>query len=130
LATGWDEPSADAGWVITLVSMPEKVYRPWQALRGCNVRLPGSTLLGMAGGEHDEMTCRELVEVVSDYLEDRLSERDRLRLEAHLAECPYCAEYVDQMRQTIAALGELPPEPVDPRQQEQLLEAFRGWRRA
>jgi anti-sigma factor RsiW len=84
----------------------------------------------MAGGQHDEMTCRELVEVVTDYLEDRLPARDRERLEAHLAECPYCEEYIAQMRQTIDALGELPAEPLDPRREAELLEAFRGWRRS
>jgi anti-sigma factor RsiW len=84
----------------------------------------------MAGGEHADMSCRELVEVVTDYLEDRLPEPDRVRFETHLEECRYCEEYVAQMRQTIEALGELPAEPVDARQREQLLEAFRGWRRA
>jgi anti-sigma factor RsiW len=83
----------------------------------------------MAGGEHEEMTCRELVQVVTDYLEGRLPARDRTRLEAHLAECPYCEEYIAQMRQTIEALGELPQERLDPRREAELLEAFRGWRR-
>jgi anti-sigma factor RsiW len=83
----------------------------------------------MAGGGHDEMTCRELVEVVTDYLEDRLPARDRERLEAHLAECPHCEKYIAQMRETIEALGELPPELLDPRREAELLEAFRGWRR-
>jgi anti-sigma factor RsiW len=82
----------------------------------------------MAGGPHDEMTCKELVEVVTDYLEDRLPEPDRLRFEAHVAECRYCEEYVAQMRQTIAALGELPAEAIDASRREELLEAFRGWR--
>jgi anti-sigma factor RsiW len=77
-----------------------------------------------------EMTCQELVQVVTDYLEKALPARDRARFEAHLAECPYCEEYVAQMRRTIAALGELPPEPVDPARKEELLQAFRGWRDA
>jgi anti-sigma factor RsiW len=81
----------------------------------------------MAGGEH-EMTCRELVEVVTDYLEGKLPEADRARLEEHVAECPYCEEYIAQMRQTVEALGELPPEAIDPRREAELLEAFRGWR--
>jgi anti-sigma factor RsiW len=55
----------------------------------------------MAGGENDEMTCQELVELVTDYLEAVLPEPQRERLEAHLAECPYCEEYIAQMRQTI-----------------------------
>jgi anti-sigma factor RsiW len=82
----------------------------------------------MAGGENHDMTCRELVQVVTDYLEGMLPDADRLRLEAHLAVCPYCEEYVAQMRQTIEALGELPSEPIDPSRQEELLRAFRGWR--
>jgi len=84
----------------------------------------------MAGSEHDDMTCRELVEVVTDYLEGALPERDRARLEAHLAECPHCEEYVAQMRATVEILSELPAEPVNPARQEQLLAAFRGWRSA
>jgi anti-sigma factor RsiW len=52
---------------------------------------------------HDEMTCRELVELVTDYLEGKLPAGDKRRLEAHLDECPYCMEYIDQMRQTIGS---------------------------
>ena len=84
----------------------------------------------MAGGEREEMTCRELVELVTDYLEETLPGQDRMRLQAHLAECPYCEEYIAQMRRTVAALGRLPPQPVDPARQEELLDAFRGWRSA
>jgi anti-sigma factor RsiW len=83
----------------------------------------------MAATPNDEMSCRELVEVVTDYLEGRLPDPDRVRLEAHLAECPYCEEYIAQMRETIEALGELPrTESLDPRTERELLEAFRGWR--
>jgi anti-sigma factor RsiW len=78
---------------------------------------------------HDEMTCRELVEVVSDYLEGRLPADDTRRLEEHLGECPFCMEYIDQMRQTIAALGELTEDSLSPETRGELLEAFRGWRR-
>ena len=76
----------------------------------------------------DDMACNELVELVSDYLEERLPERDVERLEAHLAGCEGCRNYVDQMRETIDALGHLPEEPLDPVVREELLEAFRGWR--
>jgi anti-sigma factor RsiW len=80
--------------------------------------------------DHEEMSCRELVEVITDYLEGTLPERDRARLEAHLEECPYCASYLEQMRDTIAALGELREESLSPEARAGLLDAFRGWRGA
>jgi predicted anti-sigma-YlaC factor YlaD len=84
----------------------------------------------MSDGEtkSGEMACNELVEVVTDYLEERLPERDVERLEAHLAVCEGCRNYVDQMRETIGALGHLPDEPLAPEVRAELLEAFHGWR--
>jgi anti-sigma factor RsiW len=76
-----------------------------------------------------EMPCRELVELVTDYLEDRLSPADRARFEAHVAECEYCGTYLDQMRQTIRTLGRLPEESLSPEARDDLLAAFRGWSR-
>jgi anti-sigma factor RsiW len=74
------------------------------------------------------MACRELVEVVTDYLEGTLPKDDRRRLERHLEECPYCVQYVEQMRQAIEALGELSAESIAAETRRELLEAFRGWR--
>jgi anti-sigma factor RsiW len=76
----------------------------------------------------DEMTCRELVEVLTDYLEGALASEDRQRLEEHLDACPYCAEYVEQMRLTIDSLGGISEESIAPEKREELLAAFRGWR--
>ncbi len=76
-----------------------------------------------------EMPCRELVEVITDYLEDRLSPRDRARFEAHLAECEACRTYLEQFRQTIRALGRLPEESLSSEAKDALTAAFRGWRR-
>jgi anti-sigma factor RsiW len=76
----------------------------------------------------DEMACRELVEVVTDYLEGTLPDEDRRRLEEHLAECPYCAAYIEQMRLTVEALGTIGEESIAPGTRRDLLEAFRGWR--
>ncbi|HEY1881501.1 MAG TPA: zf-HC2 domain-containing protein [Candidatus Cybelea sp.] len=75
------------------------------------------------------MDCIELVELVTDYLEGTLPHADHNRFEAHLRECPYCYEYLRQMRATLFALGRIPAESVSPTVQERLLLAFRSWRR-
>ena len=74
------------------------------------------------------MTCAELVEVITDYLEGTLDPDDRRRFEAHLAACPYCVTYLDQMQEVIAEMGRLPVESLSPQRQDELLAAFRGWR--
>jgi anti-sigma factor RsiW len=74
-----------------------------------------------------EMPCRELVEVITDYLEDRLSPGDRARFEAHLAECEACRTYLEQFRQTIRVLGRLPEDSLSSEARNALLDAFRGW---
>ena len=76
-----------------------------------------------------EMPCKELVEVITEYLEDRLSPTDRTRFEAHLAQCDACRTYLDQFRQTIRALGRLPEESLSPEAKAALLAAFRDFRR-
>ncbi len=73
------------------------------------------------------LTCRELVGLVTDYLEDALSPSDRVRFERHLSDCHGCAAYLDQMRQTLAVLGRLDENTLEPAVIESLLEAFRGW---
>jgi anti-sigma factor RsiW len=78
----------------------------------------------------NEMTCRELVEVITDYLEGALPASDRRRFEEHLSECPYCVNYLEQMRATIEALGELREESISPEAREELLAAFRNWRKS
>ena len=75
------------------------------------------------------MACQELVELVTDYLEDRLPADDRARFEAHIAECEYCAAYLDQMRQTVHTLGRIEEESLSDGAREALLAAFRTWRR-
>jgi anti-sigma factor RsiW len=76
-----------------------------------------------------ELPCRELVELITEYLEDRLSPVDRARFEAHLAGCEPCRTYLDQFRQTIRVLGRLPEELLSPEARNALLEAFRDWSR-
>jgi anti-sigma factor RsiW len=77
-----------------------------------------------------ELACQELVEVVTDYLDGRLEPADRRRFEAHLAICPGCRNYLEQMRATIRLTGALRAEAIPAGLRTELLEAFRGWKRA
>jgi anti-sigma factor RsiW len=74
------------------------------------------------------LTCRELVELVSDYLEGALAPAERSRFEAHIAGCEHCAAYLRQMRDTLALLGELTTAALSPRAEAELRSAFRDWR--
>jgi predicted anti-sigma-YlaC factor YlaD len=74
-----------------------------------------------------ELTCRQLAELVSDYIEGVLAPPLPARIADHLAGCADCTSYVDQMRATISVTGELPPGDVAPPVREALLELFRGW---
>jgi anti-sigma factor RsiW len=74
-----------------------------------------------------ELTCAQLVELVTDYLEQRLPLRDTERFEEHLAFCDGCSTYFEQMRATISATGRLREEDLTSELQERLLAAFRGW---
>ena len=78
--------------------------------------------------EKAELTCRELSEVVTDYLEGTMSAHDRLRFEQHLVVCEGCTSYLEQMRETIRLMGELREEHILPEAQRELLQVFRGWR--
>jgi anti-sigma factor RsiW len=75
------------------------------------------------------LTCQELVELVTEYLEQTLPPADRARFEAHLAGCRGCRTYLEQMRQTIQLLGTVPEETISPDAQAALLDTFREWKR-
>lgn len=75
------------------------------------------------------MTCRQLVELVSDYLDDRMPPETRASFEAHIDGCDLCRVYVEQMRVTIRTLGRLEPEDaMSDEARTQLMTAFRDWR--
>jgi anti-sigma factor RsiW len=74
------------------------------------------------------MTCEELVELVTAYLEDTLQETERRAFDEHLSVCPGCERYLDQFRATIELLGELPQESLSTPGRERLLDAFAEWR--
>jgi anti-sigma factor RsiW len=75
-----------------------------------------------------EMNCQTLVELVTDYLEGTLPERDRERLEAHLAVCDGCTRYLAQIRTTIRLTGMLREEDLTPEARDGLLDVYRAWR--
>lgn len=76
-----------------------------------------------------EMSCKELVELVTEYLEGTLSRTDRRRFEDHLKDCSYCATYLDQMRRTIRTLGRLTEEDLSEDAKQDLLRIFRDWKK-
>jgi anti-sigma factor RsiW len=75
------------------------------------------------------LTCREVIDVITDYLEDALSPQDRQRVEQHLAGCPGCTAYLEQLRESIRLTGMLTEEQIPDEQKQKLLEAFRDWTR-
>jgi len=74
------------------------------------------------------MTCEELVELITEYIEGTLPKADRIRFERHLSACGWCGTYLEQMQLTIGALGKLTEESISPRAKEELLEVFRNWK--
>jgi hypothetical protein len=77
----------------------------------------------------EHITCQEVVELVTDYLEAELPAEQAALFEIHLNFCDGCLWYVDQLRTTVAAVGRLREEDVPAATRERLLTAFRGWKR-
>ena len=78
----------------------------------------------------DYLTCREMVELVTEYLEGAMSPREMVVFEAHLLVCPGCTAYFEQMRQTIRLAGRLTEESIPPQTRDELLNVFRNWKKA
>ena len=79
---------------------------------------------------YEELSCQELVELVTDYLEGALPSELHDRFDRHIAHCSGCQAYLAQMRATIRATGTLNVESLSPEAERTLLDAFRGWHRA
>ena len=69
----------------------------------------------------DEITCRQFIELITDYFEDALEPRTLDQVEEHLVMCDWCVTYLEQMRATIDALGRLRAEPVSAEPSAQVL---------
>lgn len=74
------------------------------------------------------LSCQQVVELISDYLEGNLGRSERHRVEDHLRGCPNCTAYLRQMRDTIRALGTVTPDDLSPAAREELTRLFRHWR--
>jgi predicted anti-sigma-YlaC factor YlaD len=77
----------------------------------------------------DKLTCREVVELVTDYLEASLLLEKQAQFEEHIADCPGCTAYIAQVQQTIGMLHKLSDEPLFPETKEELLRVFQEWKR-
>jgi anti-sigma factor RsiW len=74
--------------------------------------------------QEQQIVCQEFVEEVTDYLEGKLSEAEERWPDEHLAACPHCRAYLEQMRATIAALRGLSEPGVDPALRERILRSL------
>jgi anti-sigma factor RsiW len=81
----------------------------------------------MSNPSVEALSCQELVELVTAYLEGALPAEDHTRFEEHIAGCDGCGVYVEQMRTTIRLAGKLTPKAVPPEAKRVLLSAFRSW---
>ena len=82
----------------------------------------------MSSGPSSDLSCKELVEVITDYLEEAISYEERTRFEQHLVTCGGCREYLRQMRSTICVTRKLSQETVPASVRDELLAVFCRWR--
>ena len=78
----------------------------------------------------EALSCQELVELVTDYLEGALAEAELRRFEAHIAGCGACTHYLEQLRATIRITGTITTDDLSPEVERALLEAFADWVRS
>jgi hypothetical protein len=81
------------------------------------------------GESHRHVTCSEIVELVTEYLEGSLPPDDAALFEQHVTFCDGCERYVQQIRTTIETVGRIEPGEVPPEMRDRLLTAFRDWKR-
>jgi anti-sigma factor RsiW len=77
---------------------------------------------------HDHITCQEVVELVTNYLEGALSPEEADLFEQHINSCEGCDWYVDEMRTTVATVGKITEEEIPSETRDKLLTAFRDWK--
>lgn len=75
-----------------------------------------------------ELVCRQAVSLMAAYLDGALDRGEAARLERHLAGCPHCSEYLDQIRATVDALGRIEPDDLPDEAVDDLVALYRRWR--
>ncbi|MCW1957937.1 MAG: zf-HC2 domain-containing protein [Mycobacterium sp.] len=73
------------------------------------------------------MDCNVLVELVTAYLDGALDAESRASFEEHLLDCDGCGNYLEQFRVTIATVGSIESEDLDPDYRSRPIETFRDW---
>ena len=76
----------------------------------------------------EHLSCQEVVELVTEYLDESLSTEEMSLFEQHLNFCEGCVWYVEQLRTTVEVLGEVREEDISPEIKDRLVDAFRNWR--
>lgn len=84
----------------------------------------------MSRSLHTDMSCKELVELVTEFLEGKMPQAERVLFEQHLLRCPPCVEYVKQLRDLSRAARSVKEEEIPEPTKEKLLEVFRGWKKS
>ena len=82
----------------------------------------------MTNVNQNQLNCQEVVELVTDYLEQALLPEMQAQFEEHIAECPGCDTYLEQVQQTIMMLRKLSEQQTFPESKGELLEVFRNWK--
>ncbi len=83
----------------------------------------------MTNANQNQLNCQEVVELVTDYLEQALLPEMQAQFEEHIAECPGCDTYLEQVQQTIMLLRKLTEQQMFPKTKQELVEIFRNWKR-
>jgi predicted anti-sigma-YlaC factor YlaD len=76
-----------------------------------------------------QLTCMELVELITNYLEGSLPNPEHVRFETHLEGCSGCRNYLEQMQKTITMTGKLTEERIAPAALDEMLKIFRNWKK-
>jgi anti-sigma factor RsiW len=93
------------------------------------MRWPWSRRRGAVQSQPEDVSCKEIVQIVSDYVEGVLPPAEREAVELHLNLCDGCTDYLLQLRLAIALTGELPADALPPQLEEELCQAFREFSR-